>query len=167
MKQIAFIFITLHLFFSCSLNYHLNKAIKKGYRCDTINDTINITSIDSVPVIVHDSIVWEKVITKKDTIISYKTSYVPKTRFQIRFDNKRFADSLKAVKKMYSDSLKAVIKMHRISAKENVSFIKQETKQVKHKNKKGANLFLFGLATGIILTLIIRYAINQAFKKFA
>ena len=77
MKRIALIFVTLHLLFSCSVNYHLNKAIKKGYRCDEVSDTISITTVDSIPYIVNDSIVWEKIITQKDTIVSYKTSYVP------------------------------------------------------------------------------------------
>lgn len=165
MKRLALILsLILSIFVtSCSVNYHLNKAIKKGYRCEEVSDTIQITSIDSIPVIVHDSIIWEKVLVQKDTIIRYKQSIVPKTRFQIRFDNKRFADSLKAVRRMYSDSLKADVKMHRVSAKENVQLIKHKTRQ----NKKRPNLFLFGLVTGVILTIIIRYAINQALKKFA
>lgn len=157
MKRIAIIFITLHLLFACSLNYHLNKAIRKGYRCDTISDTIEITTLDSFPVIVHDSIVWEKVSIKKDTIVQYRTSYVPKTRYEIRFDNKRFNDSLKAVKSMYSDSLEAEIK---INKQDNKVVIKAD------KQKKKSNLFMLGLMTGIILTLIIKYAFNQALKKF-
>lgn len=155
MKQIALIFVTLHLLFSCSVNYHLNKAIKKGYRCDEVSDTIKISSVDSFPVIVHDSIVWEKVFTQKDTIVQYRTSYVPKTRLQYRFDSRRFNDSLNAIRAMYSDSLRASVKIE-----------KQETKQVRSKHKKGANLFLLGLSIGIIVTLIFKYAINQALKKF-
>lgn len=166
MKQITLIFVTLHLLFSCSLNHHLNKAIKKGYRCDEISDTIKISSIDSFPVIVHDSIVWEKISIQKDTIVRYKTSYVPKTRLQYRFDNRRFNDSLKAIRKMYSDSLRYVRIMRKIDNELEKSIKKQETKQVKSKNKKGANLFLLGLSIGIILTLIVKYAINQALKKF-
>jgi hypothetical protein len=161
MKRIALIFVTLHLLFACSLNYHLGKAIKKGYRCDTINDTIKITSVDSFPVIVHDSIVWEKVFIQKDTIVRYNTSYVPKTRYQYRMDTKRFNDSLKAVKKMYNDSLEAEIKMHSDKLDSDVKIEKQITKR-----EKKSNLFLLGLLTGIILTLIIKYAINQALKKF-
>ena len=132
MKRLALILsLILSIFVtSCSVNYHLNKAIKKGYRIGESADTIRITSIDSFPVIVRDSIVWEKVITQKDTIIRYSVPQVPKTRFQIRFDNKRFADSLKAVRRMYSDSLKADVKMHRVSAKENVQFLKQKTRQI-------------------------------------
>jgi wyosine [tRNA(Phe)-imidazoG37] synthetase (radical SAM superfamily) len=101
--------------------------------------------------------VWEKISIKKDTIVQYRTSYVPKTRYEIRFDNKRFNDSLKAVKSMYSDSLEAEIK---INKQDNKVVIKA------NKEKKKSNLFMLGLMTGIILTLITRYAFNQALKKF-
>jgi len=62
---------------SCSAQYHLNKAIKKGYTCEETGDTIRITTLDSIPVIIHDSIVWEKFITTKDTIIKYKRQSEP------------------------------------------------------------------------------------------
>jgi len=156
MKRIALIILSLHLLFSCSLNYHLNKAIKKGYRCDEVGDTIRITSVDSIPYIVNDSIVWEKVITQKDTIIRYKTSFVPKTRYEIRFDNKRFNDSLKHIRKVYTDSLEAAIKIN-----------KQDNKTVRKTRKKGPNLFLLGFITGIFSVILIRYAINQALKKYS
>lgn len=156
MKRIALIFVTLQLLFACSLNYHLNKAIKKGYKCEEVSDTIKISSVDSFPVIVHDSIVWEKVSVQKDTIIRYKQSELPKKRYEIRFDNKRFNDSMKYIKKMYSDSLDAAIKIN-----------KQESKVIiKTRPNKRSNLFLLGLSIGIILTLITKYAVNQALKKF-
>ena len=156
MKHFALIILSLHLLFSCSVNYHLNKAIKKGYRCDEVGDTIRITSVDSIPYIVNDSIVWEKVITQKDTIIRYKTSFVPKTRYEIRFDNKRFNDSLKHIRKVYTDSLEAAIKIN-----------KQDNKTVRKTRKKSPNLFLLGLITGIFSVILIRYAINQALKKYS
>jgi hypothetical protein len=156
MKRIALIFISLHLLFSCSVNYHLKKAIKKGYRCDEVADTIQITSVDSIPYIVNDSIVWEKVVTQKDTIIRYKTSFVPKTRYEIRFDNKRFRDSVKYIQKVYSDSLDAAIKIN-----------KQDNKTVIKTKKKGPNLFFIGFITGILSVIIVRYAINQALKKYS
>jgi hypothetical protein len=155
MKHFALVILSLHLLFSCSVNYHLNKAIKKGYRCDEVGDTIRITSVDSIPYIVNDSIVWEKVITQKDTIIRYKTSFVPKTRYEIRFDNKRFNDSLKHIRKVYTDSLEAAIKIN-----------KQDNKAVIKTRKKGPNLFLLGFITGIFSVILIRYAINQALKKY-
>ena len=71
------LFISVFLLASCSANYHLRKAIKKGYSCDTIADTITITSIDSIPYVLRDSIAWERVIVQKDTIVRYKASKVP------------------------------------------------------------------------------------------
>lgn len=50
---------------SCSVNYHLRKAILKGYKCDVDSDTITISSIDSIPYVLRDSIFWEKVIVQK------------------------------------------------------------------------------------------------------
>lgn len=157
MKRLALILsLILSIFVtSCSVNYHVRKAFKKGYTCDEVADTIRITSIDSIPYVLRDSIFWEKVIVQKDTIVRYKTSYVPKTRFEVRFDNKRFNDSLKAVKSMYSDSLKAAIKIN-----------KRDNKTVIKKNKKKPNLFLLGFITGILSVILIRYAINQTLKKY-
>jgi hypothetical protein len=80
--------ILVLLLASCSANYHLRKAMNKGYRCDEIGDTITISSIDSIPYVLRDSIFWEKVIIKKDTIVRYKTSYVPKTRFETKIEYK-------------------------------------------------------------------------------
>ena len=85
---------------SCTANYHLRKAIKKGYRCDEVGDTIRITSIDSIPYVVNDSIVWEKVLVQKDTIVRYKTSYVPKTRWQTRIEYKLKRDTIRQVQKI-------------------------------------------------------------------
>lgn len=95
---------------SCSVNYHLNKAIKKGYRCDTVSDTIRITKVDSFLVWKHDTTYWVKVVSSKDTIIHYKTSYIPKTRYETRFEYKRFNDSLQSIRLMYKDSLRNALK---------------------------------------------------------
>lgn len=90
------ILIVLILLTSCSANYHLRKAIKKGYTCDEIGDTITISSIDSIPYVLRDSIFWEKVIVQKDTIVRYKRSYVPKTRFQTKIEYKYKTKVLKS-----------------------------------------------------------------------
>lgn len=85
---------------SCSLNYHLGKAIKKGYRCDEVADTIRITTVDSFPVIRDNQIVYERYFTTKDTIVQYKTSYVPKTRYQTRIEYKLKRDTLRLIEKV-------------------------------------------------------------------
>ena len=85
---------------SCSANYHLRKAIKKGYRCDEVADTITINSIDSIPYVLRDSIFWERVLVQKDTIVRYKRSYVPKTRLQTRIEYRLKRDTLKMIEKV-------------------------------------------------------------------
>ena len=85
---------------SCSANYHLRKAIKKGYKCEEVGDTIRITTIDSFPVIRDNEIVYERFYTTKDTIIQYRTSYVPKTRYQTRIEYRLKRDTIRQVQKV-------------------------------------------------------------------
>lgn len=84
---------------SCSserlAQYHIKKALKHGAKLTQDSDTIRITTIDSFPVIKHDSIVWEKFITTKDTIVNFKNVYVPTTRFQERIRYKERVKTLK------------------------------------------------------------------------
>ena len=118
---------------SCSVNYHLNKAIKKGYRCDTVSDTIRITKVDSFLVWKHDTTYWVKVVTSKDTIIYYKTSYYPKTRYETRFEYKRFNDSLHSIRLMYKDSLRNALKTAKNDVKrERVMHRKSPLNQIKN-----------------------------------
>lgn len=85
---------------SCSENYHLTKAMKKGYRCEEVADTFLINTIDSIPYVLRDSIYWEKVIVQKDTIVRYKRSFVPKTRFETRIEYKLKRDTIKLLQKV-------------------------------------------------------------------
>jgi hypothetical protein len=132
MKYLAIIL----LLSSCSAQYHLNKAIKKGYSCEQTGDTIRITTLDSIPVIIHDSIVWEKFITTKDTIIKYKSVYVPKTRL-----DKKIEYRLK-VKTIYKDRIvqKAQAKATRPRANGNLS------------------LLFVGVGIGLLLSYLFKFA---------
>lgn len=85
---------------SCTANYHVRKAMKKGYRCDSVADTIRITSVDSFPVIVDNQIVYERFYTTKDTIVQYKASFVPLTRYQERIRYKLKRDTIRQVQKI-------------------------------------------------------------------
>lgn len=84
---------------SCSserkAQYHVKKALKHGAKLTQDTDTIRITTVDSFPVIRHDSIVWEKFITTKDTIVKFKNVYVPTTRFQERI---RYRERVKTLR---------------------------------------------------------------------
>lgn len=164
MKRFALTLIIAHLVLGCSATRLHDKAIQKGYV-----HTIDIDTI-KVPYLVVKNIQGKDSLIYRDSIVpKIVTEYIP--RWRTRFDNKRFADSLAHIRAMYEDSLRNALKTQKIKLKQEAEIknqqAKQKTKQVKHENKSGANLFLLGLATGIILTLIIRYAINQALKKLA
>ena len=121
---------------SCSAQYHLNKAIKKGYTCSETGDTIRITTLDSIPVIIHDSIVWEKFITTKDTIIKYRTTYVPRTRFQERLSYK-----LK-VKTIYKDRIVE----------------KAKAKATQPRPRGNLSLLFVGVGIGLLLSYLFKFA---------
>lgn len=97
MRSAIFLLILLT---GCSANYHLRKAIKKGYRCDEVVDTIRITTVDSFPVIRDNQIVYEKYFTSKDTIVYHNTSYVPLTRYQTKIEYKLKRDTIRQVQKV-------------------------------------------------------------------
>jgi len=75
--------------------YHYQKALKNGLKVIQDSDTIRITTLDSIPVIVNDTIVWEKFYTTKDTVIKFNNIYVPKTRFQTRIEYKERVKTIK------------------------------------------------------------------------
>ena len=121
---------------SCSAQYHLNKAIKKGYSCEQTGDTIRITTLDSIPVIINDTIVWEKFITTKDTIIKYRTTYVPRTRYQ-----ERLAYKLK-VKTIYKDRIVQ----------------KAQAKATRPKTRGNLSLLFVGVGIGLLLSYLFKSA---------
>jgi len=142
-----YLFLIL-LLTSCSVQNLITRAEKKGYRCDTITDTIRVVKVDSFLVIKHDTTYWEKIITTKDTIIQFRTSYIPKTRYEIRFEYKRFNDSLKVIRLMYKDSLQSALKTAKNDLKrERITQRKSPLNQFK-------NLFII---SGFILTLIFLF----------
>lgn len=128
---------------SCSSQYHLNKAISKGYACEQTSDTIRITTLDSIPVIIHDSIVWEKIINTKDTIIKYKTVYVPKTR-----QDKRIEYKIK-VKTIYKDRV-----VEKAQAKAEV----QKAKAERPKTRGNLSLLFVGVGIGLLLSYLFKFA---------
>ena len=111
MRIIYAILITLAVV-SCSserkAQYHIRKALKHGAKLTQDSDTIRITTIDSFPVIKHDSIVWEKFIAYRDTIINFRNVYVPTTRFQERIRYKERVKTLRIEGKTKWKTAKAV-----------------------------------------------------------
>jgi len=135
MGKLSILIISIILY-SCSAQYHLNKAIKKGYSCEQTGDTIRITTLDSIPVIIHDSIVWEKFITTKDTIIKYKSVYVPKTRL-----DKKIEYRLK-VKTIYKDRIVQ----------------KAQAKATRPKTRGNLSLLFVGVGIGLLLSYLFKFA---------
>ena len=133
-----FIVIFSILLYSCSSQYHLNKAIKKGYKCEETGDTIRITTLDSIPVIVNDTIVWEKFISTKDTVIKYNTVYVPKTRIQLKREYKI------KVKTIYKDKV--------------VEKAQAKAEGKKNRPKGNLNLLFVGVGIGLLLSYLWKYA---------
>jgi hypothetical protein len=133
------VLITVIFLYGCSAQYHLNKAIKKGYTCEETGDTIRITTLDSIPVIINDTIVWEKFITTKDTIIKYNTVYVPKTRQEKRIEYK-----LK-VKTIYKDRIVE----------------KAQAKAEGKKNQPKKNFFWIGVLVGVLISLLWKIFIKK------
>jgi len=132
MKYLAIIL----LLSSCSAQYHLNKAIKKGYTCEETGDTIRITTLDSIPVIINNDIIWEKFITTKDTIIKYRTTYVPRTRYQ-----ERLAYKLK-VKTIYKDRIVE----------------KAQAKASQPRPRGNLSLLFVGVGIGLLLSYLFKFA---------
>ena len=130
------VLITVIFLYGCSAQYHLNKAIKKGYTCEQTGDTIRITTLDSIPVIVNDTIVWEKFITTKDTIIKYNTVYVPKTRQEKRIEYK-----LK-IKTIYKDRIVE----------------KAQAKATRPRTRGNLNLLFVGVGIGLLLSYLLKFA---------
>ena len=123
------------LLVSCSAEHHLNKAIKKGYKCEQVSDTIQITSVDSFPVIVNNEIVWERYITQKDTVVMWKTHYIPRTRWEKKIEYKLKRDTIRQIQRV-------------------------EVAKYKSEKKSKANIWLFviGFGLGIFTRYLLKYA---------
>ena len=131
--------IVLSLLFSCSnakkAQYHYKKALKYGLELVQDSDTIRIISVDSFAVIRNDTIVWEKIITSKDTIINFQNVYVPKTRWQTKIEYRYKTQILK----------QDVLKYKYI--------YKTEKKQ---KAKTNWMLLVWGFIIGVLLSFVTR-----------
>jgi hypothetical protein len=142
--------IVLTLLYGCSsakkAQYHYKKALKHGLQIVQDSDTIRIISVDSFAVIRNDTIIWEKVITTKDTIINFKNVYIPKTRYQTRIEYRYKTKLLK------QDVLK-------------YKYIYREAKEQRKavqitKSKTNWMLLLWGFLAGVLLSFVTRLLIK-------
>lgn len=134
--------LILYLLYSCSdakkAQYHYKKALKYGL--SIANDTIKISTIDSFAVIRNDTLIYEKYITTKDTII--KILEMPKTRYQTRIE--------------YRYKTK-VLKQEVLKYKYIYREAKEQRKAVQiTKSKTNWILLLWGFIAGVLLSFVTR-----------
>jgi len=129
----------------CSASHHYNKAIKKGLKLEPTNKIITVT--DTLTINGKDSII-ERLITIEcpEPIIQ--------TKWKIRFDNKRFKDSLKVFRRMYSDSLRYALKTSKTKQKENKANNKTKRTQLRQENKR--SLWWLWLIIGFVLSFVTK-----------
>jgi hypothetical protein len=160
---ILFLMLFTWIIYGCLPEYHMKKAIKKGYSLEMIRDTVTITQLDSFKVIAKDTVYWIKYEKLKDSII-YRTQiqYVP--RWKVRFDYKRFNDSLKYIRTMYADSLRYALKSQKTAFKNDIKTKRQETKVIRSENKNGFSDSVKWIAVVLVL-LIIAYLLFKYSPK--
>jgi len=144
MGKLSILIISI-LLYSCSAQYHLNKAIKKGYVCEDIADTLTITKLDSVLVTKFDTTYYETFLKTFDTIVQWKTQYVPKTRL-----DKKIEYRIK-VKTIYKDRI-----VEKAQARAEGQKAKAEAKS--NRPKGNLNLLFVGVAIGLLLSWLWKYA---------
>jgi hypothetical protein len=140
-----FIVIISVLLYSCSAQYHLNKAIKKGYVCEDTADTLTITKLDSVLVTKFDTTYYETFLKTFDTIVQWKTEYVPKTRL-----DKKIEYRIK-IKTIYKDRI-----VEKAKARAEGQKAKSEAKSKRPKGN--LNLLFVGVAIGLLLSWLWKFA---------
>ena len=144
MAKLFILLISLFLY-SCSAQYHLNKAIKKGYVCEDIADTLTITKLDSVLITKFDITYYETFLKTFDTIVQWKTEYVPKTRL-----DKKIEYRIK-VKTIYKDRI-----VEKAKARAEGQKAKSEAKSKRPKGN--LNLLFVGVGIGLLLSYLWKYA---------
>jgi len=147
MAKLNIVLISLFLY-SCSAQFHLNKAIKKGYVCKDIADTLTITKLDSVLITKFDTTYYETFLRTFDTIIQWRTEYVPKTRLDKKIEYKI------KIKTIYKDRI-----VEKAKAKSEGQKAKTELK--KNRPTGNLNLLFVGVAIGLLLSWLWKYAIKS------
>ena len=139
-------FLSVLTMFACSserlAQYHYKKALKHGLKLVQDSDTIRIATIDSFAVIRNDTLIYEKIVRFRDSVVFFKNVYIPKTRFQTRIEYRYKTKILKQdvlkYKYIYKDS-------------------KEKRKEVQQgKRRTNWKLFFWGFLSGFGLFFILR-----------
>ena len=136
--------------FACSserlAQYHYKKALKHGLKLVQDSDTIRIATIDSIAYYVGDSIQYEKILKRVDSVVFFRNVYIPKTKWQTRIEYKYKTQLVKQdvlkYKYIYKDS-------------------KEKRKEIqKEKRKANWSLFFWGFLIGFVTFFILRIVIK-------
>lgn len=149
MKYIALILILC----SCSATHHLNKFYKKGGKIEQVTKTVTLT--DTLLINGKDSVIFRTVSVEcPEPII--------KTRWKVRFNNKRFLDSLKVMRIQYKDSLRYAIRNAKNTLKNDYKVIKSndKTKRVETRQENKRSLWWLFFILGAVTMLIINFGIK-------
>jgi hypothetical protein len=137
----------------------MKKAVKKGFDMSVKIDTLKIPYLVNI-----------KIKGKDTTLIQYKDSLIFQTqteyltRWKVRFDNKRFKDSLDQIRTMYADSLRNALRMQKTAVKKDIKIKRQETKTIRSENKNGFADSVKWIAVVLVL-LIIAYLLFKYSPK--
>jgi len=127
---------------SCSATHHFNKAIDKGLKMDTITKTIETTDIITI--------------NGKDSIITRLIDVdcpepIIETRWKVRFDNRRFKDSLKMFRRIYSDSLDNAYKSLKNDNRTDRYITRRETRR---------STWYIWLISGLVIGLTLKFLLK-------
>ena len=150
--MVKYIVIIL-LLCSCSATHHLNKFYKKGGKIERVPKLVTIT--DTLTVNGKDSIVFKTVkIECPEPII--------KTRWKVRFDNRRFKDSLNSVRTQYKDSLRYALRNAKNTLKNEYKVVKSndKTKRVETRQENKRSLWWLFFILGAVTMLLINFGIK-------
>jgi hypothetical protein len=138
--------IPLILLISCSApkraQYHYKRALANGLKIEQSSDTIQVLKVDSFPVIQNDTIVYEKYIAYRDTVIQTRTVTMPKTRWQTRIE---YRERVKTLKIKGDTEVKVIREQAKAAA---------AVKEVKYRTR------WWPFVVGLILGLIIPYLLQ-------
>jgi hypothetical protein len=156
---ILFVMFFAWILYGCSAEYHMKRAVDKGYVMSVKIDTFKVPYLVNVQIKGKDT-----------TLIMYKDSIVPKlvteykTKWKYRFDNKRFADSLAHIRAMYKDSLKYGLKSQRNDTRHDVKVKRQTRKVIQSENKNGFADSMKWIAIIVFLLLIAYFLLKWELK---
>lgn len=146
--------VLLVILYSCSDAHQAQRGLKKFYRnggkfnCDTtmimMSDTIKING--------KDSIIYRTFNTVCPDVQVPKT--IRQTKIELRFDYKKFDDSLKHVRKMYSSREDFLIDSLKQVGKTEVKIKRVETK----------NLFWIGFFIGMVASMLCYILAKRLFS---